>query len=218
LATSPPGQRLGRYHLIEPLGGGPCGEVYRAKVVGVAGMDRHFAVKRLHQTMVAAPGVSAKLSQVCRAYAGLDHPRIARLSELGVGNGETFTVTDLVAGIDLARLQTAVGQSGTRITAGAALGLVSAAARAVGYAHGRGVCHWGLAPTNLLATADGDVRVTDFGVLACRLGPRPVEDASLHARLAYLAPEQLIGEPVSPATDVYCLGVLAYELLAAARP
>ncbi len=218
LATIETGQRLGRYHLIEPLGGGPCGEVYRAKVVGVAGMDRQFAVKRIHQAMVAEPGVSAKLSHACRTYAALDHPRIARMAELGVGNGETFTVTELVSGLDLSRLQAAVSQSGGALSGGPVLALVSAAARAVGYAHGRGANHLGLCPTNLVATSEGDVRVTDFGVLACRLGPRPAEDPSLAARLPYLAPEQLLGEPVSAATDVFCLGVIAYELVASARP
>ncbi len=218
LTAATPGRRLGRYHLVEPLGGGPCGEVYRAKVVGVAGMERQLAVKRFHPPLLTQPGVSARLSQAARTYGGLDHPRLARLAELGVAGGETFTAVEWVAGLDLARLLTMAHETGSPLPAGASLGLISAAARAVGYAHGRGVCHLGLSPTNLIATPDGDVKVTDVGILACRLPARPAADPALAGRLAYLAPEQLIGEPVSAATDVFALGVIAYELVAGGRP
>ncbi|HUQ02271.1 MAG TPA: protein kinase [Kofleriaceae bacterium] len=203
---------------MEPLGGGPCGEVYRAKVVGVAGMERQLAVKRFHPQVLATPGVSGRLSQAARTYGGLDHPRLARLAELGVAAGETFTAVEWVNGLDLARLLTMAIETGSPLPAGATLGLVSAAARAIGYAHGRGVSHFGLSPTNLIATADGDVKVTDVGILACRLPPRPSQDPSLATRISYLAPEQLIGEPVSAASDVFVLGVIAYELCAGVRP
>lgn len=218
LTAATPGRRLGRYHLVEPLGGGPCGEVYRAKVVGVAGMERQLAVKRFHAHVLAQPGASGRLSQAARTYGGLDHPRLARLAELGVAAGETFTAVEWVNGLDLARLLTMASETSSPLPAGATLGLVSAAARAIGYAHGRGVSHLGLAPTNLIATADGDVKVTDVGILACRLPPRPSQDPTLAQRIAYLAPEQLIGEPVSAASDVFVLGVIAYELCAGVRP
>src|SRR6185436_2799864 len=103
------------------------------------------------------------------------------------------------------------------LAAGGALALVSQAARAVGYAHGRGLTHLGLAPTNVLITAEGDVKITDFGILAATLPPRPTEVARLAARLCYLAPEQLANEATSAATDVFALGVLAYELITGER-
>ncbi len=218
MAATTPGRRVGRYHLVEPLGGGPNGEVFRAKVVGVAGMERQLAVKRFFPAVTQAAGVSAKLSQAARTYGGLDHPRIARLAELGVAGGETFTATELVTGLDLARLLAMSSETGSPLSAGAALGMISAAARAIGYAHGRGVAHLGLAPTNVIATPDGDVKITDVGILACRLPPRPSTDPSLVARLSYLAPEQLVGDPVAAATDVFALGVIAYELVTGARP
>lgn len=181
-------------------------------------MERQLAVKRFHPQVLAMPGVSGRLSQAARTYGGLDHPRLARLAELGVAGGETFTAVEWVNGLDVARLLTMAIETGSPLPAGATLGLVSAAARAVGYAHGRGVSHLGLSPTNLIATADGDVKVTDVGILACRMPPRPSQDPSLANRLSYLAPEQLIGEPVSAATDVFVLGVIAYELCSGVRP
>jgi serine/threonine protein kinase len=211
------GRRLGRYHLVEPIGGGPTGEVFRAKVYGVAGFERQFAVKRFYPEIVGNPSAAARLSAAARAYGSLEHPRIARLYEYGVAGGETFTAVELVAGLDLSRLVAATFGSGQPLPAGAALSLISTAARAVGFAHGRGVQHLGLCPTNLIAAPDGEVKVTDFGVLPPRLPPRPADDPSLMARLPYLAPEQLVGEPASAATDVFALGVIAHELVTGER-
>lgn len=213
-----PGRRLGRYHLVEPIGAGPCGEVFRAKVVGVAGMERQLAIKRFYPEVLALPDAGARLQAASRSYGGLDHPRVARLSELGVAGGETFTATELVPGLDVGRLRAMAQDGGDTLPAGGVLQILSAAARAIGYAHGRGVCHWGVGPGNLIVTPDGDVKVTDFGILTCRLPARPSSDETLLARLPYLAPEQMLGEPLSAASDVFALGVLAYELVGGARP
>ena len=142
-------------------------------MIGVAGMERQFAIKRFYPAVLARAEAGARLQAATRTYGGLDHPRIARLAELGVAGGETFTATELVAGLDVGRLAQMAASDRDRVPAGAALGFVSAAARAIGYAHGRGVSHSGLCPTNLIATLDGDVKVTDFGIITCRLGPRP---------------------------------------------
>jgi serine/threonine-protein kinase len=207
-------RRLGRYHLVDAIGVGPMGEVHRARVYGVAGFERQFAVKRFHPEVVANPNIAARLSGAARAYGGLEHPRIARLFEYGVAGGETFTACELVPGMDLAQLAAAASQP---LPAGAAFTLIASAARAVGYAHGRGILHLGLAPTNIIATPDGDVKVTDVGILAPRLPPRPSDDPALANRIGYLAPEQLIGEATSAATDVFAFGVLTFELVTGQR-
>jgi serine/threonine-protein kinase len=187
--------------------------VFRAKVYGVAGFERQFAIKRFHTVLVAEPDRAAQLAHAARLYGALEHPRIARMHEFGVAGGETFTATELVRGVDLAQLVDATFGTGRPLPAGAAIALLSAAARAVGFAHGRGLAHLGLCPTNVLCTAEGDVKVTDFGFLPLRLPARPAGDASLLARLPYLAPEQHRGESGTPATDVFQLGLLAHELL-----
>jgi eukaryotic-like serine/threonine-protein kinase len=212
------GRRLGRYHLAEPLGGGPTGEVYRAKVYGVAGFEREFAIKRFHPEFVSHPDIAAKLAASARNYGSLEHPRIARLHEYGVAGGETFTATELVQGVDTARLVSMLPTSDQTLPLGAAIALVSQAARAVGYAHGRGLFHLGLCPTNVIVTPDGDVKITDFCFLPTRLPDRPGDDPTLRARMPYLAPEQLVGEPTGAATDVYQLGVIAYEVLTGRPP
>jgi eukaryotic-like serine/threonine-protein kinase len=209
-------ERVGRYQLLEPIGGGPNGMVSRAKVFGVAGFERQFAVKRFLAELTAGPAAQA-LSQAARSYGSLEHPRIARMSEFGVAQGQTFTAVELVAGLDVFRLMQESKLAGVAIPPGGALALVSQAARAVGYAHGRGLSHLGLSPTNVIVTADGDVKVTDFGILAATMPSKPVETPRLSQRIPYLAPEQLSGEATSAETDVFVLGVLAYELVTGQR-
>ena len=209
-------ERVGRYQLLEPIGGGPNGMVSRAKVFGVAGFERQFAVKRFLPELTVG-SVAQALSAAARSYGGLEHPRIARMSEFGVAQGQTFTAVEYVAGLDAARLLQESKLAGIAIAAGGALALVSQAARAVGYAHGRGLSHLGLSPTNVIVTADGDVKVTDFGILAATMPGKPVEVARLAPRIPYLAPEQLAGEATSAATDVFVLGVIAYELVTGQR-
>jgi serine/threonine protein kinase len=211
------GRRLGRYHLADPLGGGPCGAVYRAKVYGVAGFERQFAVKRFHPELVALPVVSQRLSQAARAYGSLEHPRIARLHEYGVAGGEVFTATEMVSGLDVMRLIAATHGSGVPLPPGAALSLVTQAARAIGYAHGRGVNHLGLCPTNLIVTPEGDVKLTDVGIFAQTMTIRASDDTRLKQRIHYLAPEQLIHEGTSAASDVFALGALIHELVTGER-
>ncbi|HUS28150.1 MAG TPA: serine/threonine-protein kinase [Kofleriaceae bacterium] len=209
-------ERVGRYQLLEPIGGGPNGMVSRAKVFGVAGFERQFAVKRFLAELTAGPAAQA-LSQAARSYGSLEHPRIARMSEFGVAQGQTFTAVELVAGLDVFRLMQESKLAAVAIPPGGALALVSQAARAVGYAHGRGLSHLGLSPTNVIVTADGDVKVTDFGILAATMPSKPVDTPRLSQRIPYLAPEQLASEATSAATDVFVLGVLAYELVTGQR-
>ncbi|HWO23889.1 MAG TPA: protein kinase [Kofleriaceae bacterium] len=210
-------ERVGRYQLLDPIGVGPCGTVSRAKVFGVAGFERQFAIKRFHPEITATVSLAQALSAAARAYGSLEHPRIARMSEFGVAQGITFTAVEYVAGLDALRVIAEAKLAGSAIAAGGALALVSQAARAVGYAHGRGLTHLGLAPTNVMITAEGDIKITDFGLLAATLPPRPVETPRLASRVPYLAPEQLSGEATSAATDVFALGVLAYELVTGHR-
>ena len=95
---------MGRYQLLEPIGTGPCGTVARAKVFGVAGFERQFAIKRFHPELTVTTALAQALSTAARAYGSLEHPRIARMADVGVAQGQTFTAVEFVAGLDAARL------------------------------------------------------------------------------------------------------------------
>src|SRR6185369_15092757 len=121
-------ERVGRYQLLEPIGVGPNGTVARAKVFGVAGFERQFALKRFHPELTTSAAMAQALSAAARAYGGLEHPRIARMSEFGVAQGTTFTAVEFVAGLDALRLISEVKMAGNTLPAGGALALVSQAA------------------------------------------------------------------------------------------
>jgi eukaryotic-like serine/threonine-protein kinase len=212
------GRKLGRYNLVAPIGGGPTGEAFRAKVYGVAGLERQFVVKRFHPSLVGSKHAAEAIARAARVYGNLEHPRIARMQEFGIAGGETFAAVELVEGIDVGKLISATYGCGEPFPAGSALTLVRRAARAVGYAHGRGISHMGLCPTNILCGPDGDVKITDFGFLPARLPDTPAKDRTLQARMPYLAPEQILNEDTSAAVDVFQLGVVLYELLSGRRP
>jgi serine/threonine protein kinase len=211
------GPSLGRYHLAEALGGGPTGEVFRAKVYGVAGFERLFAVKRFYRALSDDAERMKLLSEAARRYQTIEHPRIARMHEFGVIDGQAFVAVELIPGVDLARFVAFTHGLGASPPPGAVLGMVAQLARAIAYAQGRGVLHLGISPTNVVATPDGDVKVMDFGFLRARLPQRPAADATLAARLPYLAPEQIVGGATTPATDVFQLASLAQELLTGRR-
>lgn len=206
-------QRLGKYQLLDPIGAGPCGTVTRAKIYGVVGFEREFAIKRFYPAAIAAAGIAQNLSTAARAYAALEHPRIAKMAEFLVAQGQTFAAVECVAGLDLGRLLADLRVERATLPAGGVLAVLSQCARAVGFAHGRGLFHLGLCPANLMLMVEGECKVTDFGFLSACMPPRPVAEPRLAQRIGYLAPEQLIGEPVSAATDVFALGVIGFEML-----
>src|SRR5436853_69713 len=96
--------RVGRYQLLEPIGSGANGVVARAKVFGVAGFERQFAIKRFSPELTVLSAHAQALSTAARAYGSLEHPRIARMSEFGVAQGQTFTAVEYVPGLDAMRL------------------------------------------------------------------------------------------------------------------
>lgn len=210
-----PANRIGQFQLLDPIGSGPNGSVARA-VIG-SSPDQEFALKRILPELTATPFAAQALAAAARSYGNLEHPRIARMAEFGAAQGQTFTAVEFAAGVDAKRLLAEAKLSGRRIAPGSALTLVLNAARAVGYAHARGVFHLGLSPTNIIVTPDGDVKVTDFGILAATITSRPSDVPRLAHRIAYFAPEQLLCDEASPASDVFALGAIAHELVSGQR-
>jgi serine/threonine protein kinase len=195
-ADRPNGPTLARYHLGEALGGGPTGEVFRGKVFGVAGFERQFAVKRFHLSLTADPARLKALVEAARRYQTIEHPRIARLHELGHEGDQYFAAVELVPGMDLARLTAISHGQGQPLPPGAALSLLAQLLRAAAYAQGRGVFHLGISPSNVIASVDGDAKLTDFGFLATRLPPRPADEPGLLPRVVGI--EQTIRRHLEP--------------------
>ncbi len=217
-APATPGELIGPWRLVEEIGRGGMGSVWRAeRADGV--YDREVALKlpmRRNSSRRAHPAdntLAERLAAELRIVARLEHPHIARLYDAGIdAQGRPYFAMEYVAGLPIhqhvKRLQLDVP---------ATLALLSQVARAVAHAHAHGVIHRDLKPGNILVAADGTPRLLDFGVATLRAGPGATP-ASGGLTPAHAAPEQLAGAPPSEAGDVYSLGVLAYELLSGELP
>ena len=192
-----------RYEIRAPLGRGGMGEVVEAVDRRLA---RTVAIKVLHPELADDERFLARFRREAATAARLSHVGIVSVHDIGEHAGRTFIVMELVAGRTLADLG-----SGADDAEVARIG--AAAARALAHAHDRGVVHRDVSPANIMVTADGAVKVLDFGIAR-----GPSATAASRGTVAYVAPEVLRGETADARADVYSLGMVLRELAAARRP
>jgi tetratricopeptide (TPR) repeat protein len=210
------GQRLGPYEITALLGHGGMGEVYRARRVD-AEYDKEVAIK-LVPAGYQAEFVLQRLRTERQILATLEHPNIARLIDGGASEqGIPYLVMELVEGIP-------IDQYCAGLPLEKRLDLFREACGAVSYAHQRLVVHRDLKPTNILVTADGHVKLLDFGIAkllrpsASDLTQPPAATVMQTFTPGFASPEQVLGQPITTASDVYSLGVLLYLLLTGRSP
>lgn len=210
------GDLVGPYRLISELGAGGMGAVWLAERAD-GSLKRKVALKV--PLLSWAPGLAERFVRQREILSTLEHPHIARLYDAGLdAQGRPYMALEFVGGrpIDMYCREQALPVAGR-------LQLLLQVADALAYAHGRLVLHRDLKPANILVTAQGQVRLLDFGVAKLMQGDSAVETALTRVSgramtLDYASPEQIRGEPLGLASDVYSFGVVAYEMLAGCRP
>ncbi|MDT7550706.1 MAG: eukaryotic-like serine/threonine-protein kinase [Actinomycetota bacterium] len=213
-AGSVDGLLAGRYRLDERIAVGGMGEVWRGLDTV---LNRVVAVKCLKPEYVDDPEFRERFRAEARHAAGLSHPGIASVYDYGEQvEPETaaWLVMELVDGEPLSALLHRTGHLSTEQT----LDVVGQAAMALEAAHDAGVVHRDVKPGNLLVRPDGVVKITDFGIARAADAVPLTRTGTVVGTAYYLSPEQASGGVVSPASDVYSLGVVAYECLAGERP
>ena len=207
-----PGVTLGgRYRLDERIAGGGMGDVWRGtdEVLG-----RTVAVKILLPALLDEPGFAERFRGEARTMATINHPGVVDVYDYGSDQQLAFLVMEYVEGDALSRTLSRVG----RLTPARTMALVAQAADALQAAHANGIVHRDVKPGNLLVRPNGTLVLTDFGIARSALVGQLTVAGSVLGTASYISPEQASGDVATPASDVYALGVVAYQCLSGHRP
>ncbi|MCB9597615.1 MAG: serine/threonine protein kinase [Sandaracinaceae bacterium] len=216
---------FGRYQLIERIGIGGMAEVFRATQRGAAGFERAVAIKRILPQIAADPQVVAMFVEEAKLAVQLAHPNIAQVFDLGEVDGSYFIAMEYVDGHSAETLIQRLVEQGRRLPFDAVCHILCEVAEALHYAHfaedsaGRplGIIHRDVSPQNILLSFGGEVKVIDFGLAKAANRLSQTQDGIVKGKLAYLSPEQAHGKTIDRRSDVFALGICAWEMLTGRR-
>ncbi len=201
-----------RYQLLEKFASGGMARIYRARDLM---LDRQVAIKVLRDDYSQNAEFEGQFRNEARAAANLSHPNIVTVYDFGNDDGQLFIVMELVPGTDMKSLLRRRG----RFTVGEGIPLMVQACAGIGYAHRAGLVHCDVKPHNMLVTPDNRLKVTDFGIARAMAGISLGEHTNVvWGSPQYFSPEQAAGDSPTPASDVYSLGVVLYEMLTGTLP
>lgn len=201
----------GRYQLTSRVAIGGMGEVWQATDLVIG---RTVAIKILKDEYLGDPGFLERFRAEARHAALVNHEGIANVFDYGEEDGSAFLVMELVPGEALS----AILERERVLSSDRVLDIVAQTATALQAAHAAGLVHRDIKPGNLLITPDGRVKITDFGIARIADQVPLTATGQVMGTVQYLSPEQASGHPASPTTDIYSLGIVAYEALAGRRP
>jgi len=217
------GTTLGHYRIVEKIGEGGMGVVYRAHDER---LDRDVAVKVLAERVATSEDRIARFEREAKAIAKLSHSNILAIHDFGTEDETVYAVTELLEGESLRQVLSREGS----LPVNRALSVARAAAAGLAVAHTKGIIHRDIKPGNIFVTEDGVVKILDFGLARSEsetmietVAPEEPEfglttPGVILGTLGYMSPEQARGRPASPASDVFSLGCVLYEMLTGVGP
>jgi serine/threonine protein kinase/Tfp pilus assembly protein PilF len=203
-----PGDKLGPYEILAPIGAGGMGEVFKARDTR---LDRIVAIKVLPDDLARESGRRQRFEQEARAVAALNHPNIVTIYDVG----ENYFVSELIDGESLRTIGSMSARSATELAVQIADGLAAA--------HARGVTHRDLKPENIMVTRDGRAKILDFGLAKVTQSGTGADAATqtlegvVLGTVGYMSPEQVRGQAADSRSDIFSFGLVLYEMLAGKR-
>ncbi len=203
-------KKLGKYELIQEVGRGSMGSVYKAHDPSIG---RLVALKTISTSLVGNTDLLERFYREAQSAGGLQHPNIVTIYELGQEGETPFIAMEFLEGQSLEN----VIERRANLSLSHKVGLIVPVVRALEFAHSRGVVHRDVKPANVMLTKDGTVKVVDFGIARIADMSKTRTDV-LIGTLAYMAPQQIRGQRADVRSDIWALGVTFYELLCSRRP
>ncbi len=204
------GKTISHYRILEKLGEGGMGVVYRAEDTK---LKRTVALKFLPPQSLGTAEERARFTQEAQAAAALNHPNICTIHEIDEADGQTFIAMEYVEGLTL-RERISTGP----LKLDEAIGIASQTAEALSKAHEKGVIHRDIKSGNIMVTSDGQVKIMDFGLAKLGGESKLTKTGTTVGTIAYMSPEQARGEATDGRTDIWSLGVVLYEMLTGLLP
>lgn len=214
-------EQIGKYQIVQHLASGGMASVYLARVTGPGGFERHVVLKTLRTTGVTDPSLVPMFLDEARLVASLHHRNIAQVFDVGSDDGTYFLAMEYVHGETLrVVMETALARDvllpldfGVTVLCATAAGLHHAHERRGARGVPLGIVHRDVAPSNLIVSYDGAIKLIDFGIAKATERATHTKTGFIKGKAGYMAPEQIRGYPVDRRTDVFALGILAYEVM-----
>ncbi len=219
------GERFGPYVLREKIAQGGMAEIYFGERRGALDFRREVCIKRIRPNLSGDPSFVEMFIDEARICSRLRHSNIVAIDDFGNTDGQLYICMEWVHGTDIGRLLKRLAAEGRRMPVDAALFVLSEVLRGLEYAHGKhdqgvalDIVHRDVTPHNILVSYAGEVKLSDFGIAKATSRLHQTQGDLVKGKLAYMAPEQATGKALDGRTDLFALGICAFEILAGQRP
>lgn len=212
------GQNVGNYHLLHKIGDGGMAEVYLAYH---SLLNRHVAIKFIRPELSLDENFRTRFEREARIAARLTHPNIVRIFDFGSFNHRYYLVMEYIQGVTLKDYLKRIYALNTLLSLDEIISIISQVGEALDYIHRMGIIHRDIKPDNIMWTPDGRICLSDFGVArVIGLDGDQTGSGTILGTPAYMSPEHILsdGTRLSPASDIYSLGVILFELIAGKPP
>jgi serine/threonine protein kinase len=227
--TAPEPQRFGKYQIVERIAAGGMAEIFKARLDGIGGFHRTFAIKRILPHLTTNPEFVDMLVDEAKIAGLLSHANIVQILDLGTIDQQYYIAMEYVNGRDLGQLLARCVDKGITLPVPHAVYVLLEMLKGLEYAHNRQVMRGGrpvplhivhrdISPANVLVSFQGEVKLTDFGIAKASVKALETMSGVVKGRFDYMSPEQAQGRDVDQRSDIYSAGVVLYEVLTGRHP